>query len=171
MMNCNKDNLLLLWSGELSEQESREVLAHLAQCPECLKEYMELLELETEMGNDDVETAPQDFVALASEQVDRKVLPISDFLRKPMVMYPSLGGLAAAAALLLVFFGPWTTNVEQGGATLVPTPRLATYSNLKAARGRRPIAPKNFSYTSSFQVRTGKLASRIRMAKRSIGTI
>lgn len=170
-MRCDKNALLLFWSGELTAGEAREMRNHLDQCDECRAELAELGEWALGFRSEPVEQAPRDFVSTAMEQTGKPSVLRPSFLRKPSAFLPFAGSLAAAAAVLLVLYAPWDQGPVPEGRMNSP---LVTYASMKKRLNGVPALGakrKHISGRRSFPVRTGKLVAKIRMAKRAIDSL
>lgn len=176
-MNCDKDRLLLFWSQELSDDEMKAVEEHLQSCSECRKEYAELLDFAESFNRTEDAQAPRDFVAEASNQInENKVIPLRAVGRR-LLNIPSLGGLAAAAAILIALFIPWSpdSNVEthESGHSFSKSPAISFSSAVKHPRNQNVVtSPKHrFTRKPSLQTRTALLKSKVRMARKRLTTI
>lgn len=175
-MNCDKDKLLLFWSEELSDSEMESMRMHLAECAECQTEYLELTHLSAAFNSSPEEQAPRDFVGEAIKQTKANKVLLLEKFKKPSVLLPSMGGLfAVAAALMIGVYGPWTSHSEHQLRVETATTRspLVSYTSYKKhMRSRVPAAMKlHFTGRQSLHSRAVKLKSKVRLAKRHLKTI
>lgn len=169
-MHCDKDKLLLFWSGELAESDMQDMRLHLMECQDCRREYNELQCLSESFDTFEEKTAPQDFVGEASRRTMGGNNTLSTTFRKPGVRYPALASLAVAAAIMVAALGPWMGSGPETRKPGIAQPSLASYATLKKMTDSRlATANKRYFKKNSFRVRTGKLAARVRLAKQVIG--
>lgn len=174
-MNCDKDKLLLFWAEELSEDEMDSVRMHLLKCPECRNEFIEMQELSRNFSHTLDEPAPRDFVAEAARKTRGGRVLFLEAFKKPLVLFPSLGGLAAAAAVMFVLYSPWTPmapTVHDKSVTISESPLVAFITAKKHMMNRRLLSNRHrFTGKGSLQARAVELKAKVKLAKRNMNII
>ena len=117
-MNCEQMNeLLSAWlDGELSENEQRQMQAHLEQCAQCRALFEQLQALHTSFSDLEELPAPEGFAQRVMECVEKETKPkVVPLFKRPQVR--SFAALAACA-VLFVGFGRvvWNGKAEEGCA-------------------------------------------------------
>ena len=117
-MNCEQMNeLLSAWlDGELSENEQRQMQAHLEQCAQCRALFEQLQALHTSFSDLEELPAPEGFAQRVMECVEKETKPkVVPLFKRPQVR--SFAALAACA-VLFVGFGRvvWNGKAEEGAA-------------------------------------------------------
>ncbi len=168
-MNCDITMLTLYWSGELSQEEAEQVEAHLTYCTACRQELAELNAMDESVKALPQEQAPRDFVSPAVKETDSRSTSVLAFIRRPIVAYPSMGGMAIAAAILIMVMGPWFTQPAPVAEILPQLKRqsgMALYAKAVDAKQRVTARKTSLRRTTNFRARAGHLTKRIRLAKR-----
>jgi|GEM_PF-1587440 len=100
-MDCKdvRENLGALSDGELNAQEKEEILSHIAQCPECMAEYKELIQIKEDFKKLDVKLH-----SALSESVMEKIRENQVKTKKTPFIFRHMGVAASLIIILSLFF-------------------------------------------------------------------
>ncbi len=94
-MKCNRNNILLYWSNELTSASEHEVKRHLAVCNECQSMLNELMQIEIEAKQEELPGSECDFASKAFKIVDEERQKNSNFVK-------SLFRIAASVMIIVL---------------------------------------------------------------------
>ena len=118
-----QERLSTSFDGEAEPREQAAVEAHVASCPGCTRALAGFATVRESMR---AATAERD-VPL---QLRERVLALADPSRRPIRRRPLLTGMAAVAAVLLVFLGSWSGGMNSALAFELERHHLKAFSRL-----------------------------------------